>query len=352
MKGLLGFKYSADFVEFTNSKKKSFQNFNSGNSIVDPDEKSFKEIVYNVKDIYASYTKILKDSLRMSKLVGNKLSILSSRREYHYEPLLKIRTLLRPRYTSSNAPSILLKSVIPTNSQSRSILTEAHSPAQNLVYKRKHYLLDKISQGHVFAELKDHIQSLIKVKKALEVGPAANLDLSRPRGMINLQALQRFVAEKEERRAKAQLFNRWKIAFIGKCTDVEVDLYHAMKLSKLMFSKFRSVITQRALLEESLVHQDKYSLINKAFKALKESYMTVRLEQERVVRVYREGQVWDRWRTHHEKRQTKNELYGKFRSCYYAKLKLLACKAWRMVTTKNKQIRETTKKFSHQRVNL
>jgi len=336
-KAFLGLKNAADFEQIFKQKKQSFENFCAGKSIRDPREKPLREA-------------FIKDSMKMAKVILNRLSILSSKREYYYEPLQNMKALLRTKYSEKKKQNntMALPNLAQIQKQSQKIFEnlpqnesiDNQQSIQALLYKKKRYVLNKLSHESVLEELTEHIRSLNAVRRTLEDSRPELPEA--PKGVLNHQALEKFYKEREEKKIKGSLFNRWKIAFLEKWTNLETDLYHTMYVSKIMIQKLRESMTNKKKLQEDFCEERNGHLKRRVFKILKKGYDEMREEEMRLILQLRGRKIFEEWKQYYMLKKAKRNLYEKFLTYRHNKIKTKICEGWKTITEKNKLTREKT----------
>ena len=212
------------------------------------------------------------------------------------------------------------------------------------IYKRKKYALDKLTHENVFIELKEHIRMLVNTRHDLEDLPIKLAE--PPRGMINVQSLERFYEEREEKRLKATFMTKWKIAFLEKWTNVEGDLYHSMYLGKAVIQRMRSSIREGKEMEHRMGRERTREMMRKVFGYFKKEYMGERDREDMLAYGFQKRKWMECWKLYYAKRKAKRELYRRFSANYYFQLKDATFKRLKEVTQKNKNERE----FRHHQI--
>ena len=285
--------------------------------------------------------------MRMAKVVLNRLSILSSKREYYFEPLQNIKKLLRPKYSEKKDQN--QKMALPNLAQiQKQSHAENDQSTQVLLYKKKRYVLDRLSHSSVLEELVEHIRSLNTVRRTLESTSQSLPEL--PKGVLNHQALEKFYKEREEKRVMSSLFNKWKVAFLEKWSDIETDLYHTMYVSKVMLRKLRDSIRNKNQLQENFRAKIQGSLMKKVFGVLKKGFNEMREGEESLILQFRGRKVFEEWKQWYILKKAKRELYEKFLAYRYKKIKTRVCNGWKTITERNKETREKTQWLIKKRV--
>ena len=289
-----------------------------------------------------------------------------SKRDYYFEPLKRINILLKGincnlqdsyKDNKSKIESLMANhsryiSNLLTGSEYRSDTSNISQKIDGInTYNRHEHIFNNSQTCSIMKKLRQHILSMIYAQGALrKISKDDNKSIAIKKGQINIHYMRKFCLDREKHKKMSIMFKNWKIAFLEKLTDLEIDTLHLMTSTKRLFKKYRSYKKEKAFVDDQFQIEYERKLVNKCYIAFKGAAIAAIKRRNEVLNEYRIKIGFQRWRKflliNRMNEANKQRIKRNFNNNLLSKL----FHKWIIISKKTLNIRRLMKQFIKNRV--
>lgn len=221
-----------------------------------------------------------------------------------------------------------------------------------LQYKRTKYG-NSAPNSELITEIREHVVAMIVVYKTLlRTSLSQSTHRSQPLRVApqDIDEAEEVLTQRHRRRQLVNLFTKWKLAFLERWLEIELDLLHTMNFSRRIMTSLKVFLARKADDERYNTEIAEYNYLSTLFKGWRRASDAENSQKIALANICYTKRFFKQWQHYSEYQKNKHHYYEDMLKRHQrGKLERILA-AWNEQSKKNYEVRELKKLLLQKKV--